>query len=192
MSKNPKDGPITVPPKPVNPVRRSRPVIGLASRHFEAALSGVGARERRAKVDKGKNKESCAPTSNDGGPAGEAAPASSSVDVLSLEASATGSGKVEPPASPKKARTRRGGRSGGGLSGGAPPVKISGILQRVDTVPPAAIEQGVSEGSADVGVISTATATTSSRSGNRGGGRRGRGGHTKDKGVVSPTVRSGD
>lgn len=161
------------------PARRSRPVIGLASRQFEAALSGVGGRERRTKRERGKEKESPAPAGNDNGLSSEAAPASSSVAVPPRHgASATGSDEVEPlpSSSPKKERTRRsGGRGGGGAggaSGGAAPVKISGILQRVDT---AAIEQG--EGLINISVNST---TGVVGGGNRGGGRRGRGrgGHT--------------
>lgn len=175
------------------PARRSRPVIGLASRQFEAALSGVGGRERRARGERGKEKESSAPAGNDG-PFNEIAAASSSVAILpSHGAGATASDEVELPPSPKKERTRRGGGRGGGGGGGAP-VRISGILQRVDTAPPATIEQGVAEGSVDVTVTSTAatTATTGiAGSGSRGGGRRGRGrGHMKDKGVP-PTVKSG-
>lgn len=159
--------------------RRSRPVIGLASRQFEAALSGVGGRERKRKAERGKEKES--PAGNDNGPSTEAAPASSSVAVPSRHgASATGSDEVEPlpSSSPKKERTRRnGGRGGGGTggaSGGPPSVKISGILQRVDAPPPAAIEQG--EGLINISVNST---TGVVGGGNRGGGRRRvRGGHT--------------
>ena len=164
------------------PARRSRPVIGLASRQFEAALSGVGGRERRTKRERGKEKESPAPASNDNVPSSEAASASASVAVPVPPrhgASAIGSDEVEPrpSSSPKKERTRRsGGRGGGGASGGAPPVKISGILQRADTAPapPAAKEQG--EGLVNTSVNSTASVIGG---GNRGGGRRGRGrGHT--------------
>lgn len=168
------------------PARRSRPVIGLASRQFEAALSGVAGRERRAKGERGKEKESSIAAGNDSGPSTEAAPVSSAAVLPSHGASATGSDKVEPPPSPKKERTRRGGRgrsgSGGVTSGGAPPpVKISGILQRTDTAPSAITEQSVSEGTIDMGVNSTPIVG----SGNRGGGRRGRGGHMKEKGVRS-------
>ena len=160
------------------PARRSRPVIGLASRQFEAALSGVGGKTKR---ERGKEKESSAP-SNDNGPSSEAAPTSSSVTVSvppRLGAGATGSDEVESrsSSSPKKERTRRSGRGGGGASAGAPPVKISGILQRVDTapVPPATLEQGE-------GLINTSVSSTTGvvGGGNRGG-RRGRGrgrGHT--------------
>ena len=154
------------------PARRSRPVIGLGSRQFEAALSGVGGHERRTKRERGKEKESSALAGNDNGPSSEAAPASSSIAVPP-----TGSDEVEPLPSPKKERTRRsGGRGGGGSGGvfaGAPPVKISGILQRVETAPPAAVEQG--EGSINFSVNSTTTTTGVSGGGNRGGGRRGRG-----------------
>ena len=165
------------------PARRSRPVIGLASRQFEAALNGVAGRERRAKGERGKEKESSIPAGNDSGPSSEAAPVSSAAVLPSHGASATGSDKVEPPPSPKKERTRRGGRgrsgSGGVASGGAPPVKISGILQRTDTASSAITEQSVSEGPIDMGINSTPIMG----SGNRGGGRRGRGGHMKEKGV---------
>jgi regulator of nonsense transcripts 3 len=175
------------------PTRRTRPVIGLGSRQFEAALSGVGGRERRPKGEKGKEKESLAQASNDG-PSNEVAPASSPITVPpSSGAGVAGSDEVEPLPSPKKERTRR-GRGG---SGGAPPVKISGILQRVDTAPSPAIEQGAGEGSIDAGINSTPVAATATTGvvggGNRGGGRRGRGrgrgGHMK--GVVPPTVKSG-
>lgn len=158
------------------PARRSRPVIGLASRQFEAALSGVGGRDRRTKREKGKEKESLVPASNDNGPSSEVVPASSSVAVPippRQGASATGSDEVEPrsSSSPKKERTRRGGGRGGG-AGGPPPVKISGILQRTDAAPapPVAIEQGE-------GLVNTTVSTTASvvGGGNRGGGRRGRG-----------------
>ncbi|KAF8803356.1 hypothetical protein BYT27DRAFT_7051397, partial [Phlegmacium glaucopus] len=165
------------------PARRSRPVIGLASRQFEAALSGVAGRGGRAKGEKGREKESLAPASNANDVPSGAAPDSSS-------AAATTSNQVEPPSSPKKERTRRGGggRHKAGDSGGAPPVKISGILQRVDTSPSAAIGKGVSEGSIDVGVNSATGIVVGS--GNRGSGRRGRG-HMKDKGVAPPTLQSG-
>jgi len=159
--------------------RRSRPVIGLASRQFEAALSGVGGRERKTKRERGKEKESPAPAGNDNGPSSEAAPASSSVAVPPRHgANATGSDEVVPPpsSSPKKERIRRsGGRGGGGASGGAPSVKISGILQRVDAAPPAATEQNESS------INNSANSTSGVMGGgNRGGGRRGRGrgGHT--------------
>jgi len=175
------------------PARRSRPVIGLASRQFEAALSGVAGREKRAKGERGREKESSVSTSNANDPPSEVAvPASSLATVFPSQGpGAANSDKVEPPLSPKKARTRRGGggRSRGGDSGGAPPVKISGILQRVDTSSPAAIEQGVSAGSIDIGVISNIGVVAGS--GNRGGGRRGGGGHMKDKGIVPPTVKNG-
>lgn len=163
------------------PARRSRPVIGLASRQFEAALSGVSGRDRRPKRERGKEKESPAPAGNDNGPSSESVPASSSVAVpvpSRQGANATGSDEVEPrsSSSPKKERTRRsGGRGGGGGGGGGPPpVKISGILQRGDTAPapPAAIEQGE-------GLVNTTVNTTASvvGGGNRGGRRgRGRGG----------------
>ena len=153
------------------PVRRSRPVIGLGSRQFEAALSGVGGRERKTtKREKGKEKESPASAGNGNGPSNEAAPASSSVAVPPKHgASATGSDEVEPlpSSSPKKERTRRSGGRGGGGAGSAPPVKISGILQRVDT------EQG--EGLINNNVNST---TGLGGGGNRGRRGRGRGGHT--------------
>ena len=163
------------------PARRSRPVIGLASRQFEAALSGVSGRDRRPKRERGKEKESPAPAGNDNGPSSQSVPASSSVAVpvpSRQGANATGSDEVEPrsSSSPKKERTRRsGGRGGGGGGGGGPPpVKISGILQRGDTAPapPAAIEQGE-------GLVNTTVNTTASvvGGGNRGGRRgRGRGG----------------
>ena len=159
-----------------SPARRSRPVIGLASRQFEAALSGVGGRERRAKRERGKEeKDSPAPAGSDNGPSSEATP---SVAVPPRHgAGATGLDEVEPLPSPKKERSRRsGGRGGGGAggaSGAAPPVKISGILQRVDSAPPAAIEHG--ESSVNVSVNSTTITTGVVGDGNRGGGRRGRG-----------------
>ena len=157
------------------PARRSRPVIGLASRQFEAALSGVGGRDRRTKRERGKEKESPAPASNDNGPSSEATPASSVAVPIPPRPSAIASDEVEPrsSSSPKKERTRR----SGGRGGGAPPVKISGILQR-DTAPapPAVIEQG--EGLVNTSVHSSASVAGAE---NRGGGRRGRGrgrGHT--------------
>ena len=149
------------------PVRRSRPVIGLGSRQFEAALSSVGGRERKKR---GKEKEPPASASNGNGPSSEAAPASSSVAVPSRRA--TGSDEVEPlpSSSPKKERTRRSGGRGGGAAGGAPPVKISGILQRVDTAP-----------AASEGLTNTVHSTTDVVGGGNRGRRergRGRGGHT--------------
>ena len=170
--------------------RRSRPVVGLASRQFEAALSGVGARDRRAKGERGKEKESSAPASNVDGPSSEATPASPPVAVLPIHG-ASGD-KVAPP-SPKKDRTRRGGgrnSGGGGGASGGPPIKVSGILQRVDTAPPASTEQGASEGSINVSVNPTTTSGVVGN-GNKGGGRRGRGGHAKEKGVVPPAIKSG-
>ena len=172
-------------------------MIGLASRQFEAALSGVGGRERRTKGERGKEKESLAPAGNDG-PSSDAPPPSSSV-LPSHGAGAVGSDEVEPLPSPKKERTRRGrGGGGGGASSGPSPVKVSGILQRVDTAPAVAIEHGAGESSINVSVNSAAVASTSATpgvvgGGSRGGGRRGRGrgGHTKEKVVVPPTIKSG-
>jgi regulator of nonsense transcripts 3 len=157
------------------PARRSRPVIGLASRQFEAALSGVGGRDRRSKRERGKEKEPPAPAGNDDGPSSESAPASSSAAVPVPPrhgASATGSDEVEPRSSgsPKKERTRRGGGRGGG--GGAPPVKISGILQRTDTAPAPAPSAAIEQ---DEGLVNTTVNFTASVVGGGNRGRRGRG-----------------
>ena len=149
-------------------------------------MSGVGGREKRARGEKAKEKESAGSVN---APSSEAH-ASGSVPVLPTPAAGT-VGSVDPPRSPKRERTRRGGGGhaggGGGAAGGAPPIKISSILQRNDTGndggPLVAIEKGVSEGSIDVHPAGVG-------GGNRGG-RRGRGGHMKEKGPVPSTVKHG-
>nr|VWO95268.1 N/A [Ganoderma boninense] len=112
------------------PSRRSRPVLGLASRQFEAALSGAGVerksrREREKEKDKEKEKESGASTSTSA-----AIAAATATDVSST-----------PAPKAKEEKRERGSRRGG-----APPT----ILQR-DAAPKIlarpAEGQGAAEGS---------------------------------------------
>ncbi|KAJ7225061.1 hypothetical protein B0H12DRAFT_1240726 [Mycena haematopus] len=112
----------TVPPPPPKPskaprqpalhpaavVRRTRPVIGLTSRQFEAALSGPGVasaagsvagpgtEQRKSRREHKRERATAAATaagSEEGGPTGSAGP----------------SGNAPPPQGPKTARKQRGG-----------------------------------------------------------------------------------
>ncbi|KAF8153142.1 Smg-4/UPF3 family-domain-containing protein [Crassisporium funariophilum] len=136
------------------PVRRTRPVIGLASRQFEAALSGVApASERRARREKEAQN-----TANNPSP-GPAVDVSAPLSNLTARIDGSDQDRPSAPSSPKKERTRRGGGGRGGGGGGpgpggvvptgAPSIKgpnkvsaaaavpkVPSILQRVDGPPP--------------------------------------------------------
>jgi len=130
---------------PTEPSRRTRPVIGIASRQFEAALNIAGlansASERR-KREKEKLVDTQNPT-NDivAGPSrsspkggGNDIP-SEGQDILLKPSSTDGLDPDKPgplsPSSPKKEKSKRGGRVGASGRGSAP-VKIPSILQRTD------------------------------------------------------------
>lgn len=133
---------------PAEPSRRTRPVIGIASRQFEAALNIAGlansASERR-KREKDKVADTQNPANDIGSgpsrisPKGRGndtpsegqdiplKPSSTTVDDLDPDKAAP-----SPPPSPKKEKSKRGGRVGASGRGSAP-VKIPSILQRTDT-----------------------------------------------------------
>ncbi|KXN89741.1 Regulator of nonsense transcripts UPF3 [Leucoagaricus sp. SymC.cos] len=105
------------------PARRGRPVLGLGSRHFEAALSGVGVTGDRKRREKGK----------------EAAPAN-----LATPRENASQEKPNPPTSPKRSRHQKGNPAsaatgpdangasvlavpaGAQVEGGAPPPYVNG------------------------------------------------------------------
>lgn len=128
----------TSPATPTGP-RRSRPVIGLASRHFEAALSGVGGekrsrREREKERDERREKEGASvlptPASAAVGSSSAAAPSGETMNNRAPLAPA-------PPLSPRRDRARR---EGTGIGVGNEQVKVSSILQR-DAPPPAILQR---------------------------------------------------
>lgn len=137
------------------PARRVRPVIGLASRQFEAALGGAGIRARQARSNPdASNSTSASASAGQAQPQGEA-----------IGSSAPASG-------------RRGGRGGGGRTSptvnrnsSAAIIPSTTILQRIDD-PGAELPPTTPAGSGGA-----EDANASSRGGRRGRGR-GRGGST--------------
>ena len=178
----PSDGATTPTP------RRTRPVIGLASRQFEAALSGVAGgksrreREREREREKEREEGAVTPTATVVSPS----PAPGMAQTPSMAVASTPAGNVKevvkpgPPTSPR--RGRRGSHGGGGGSGGGgvgrPPsaaavndTKAPGIIQRADA--PLITQK-------DVPVVGSPVVNPvqNPMRGGRGGGglRRGRGG----------------
>ena len=193
----PSDGATTPTP------RRTRPVIGLASRQFEAALSGVAGgksrreREREREREKEREEGTVTPTATAVSPS---APGLAQTPSMATASTPTGNvkeaGKPGPPTSPR--RGRRGSHGGGGGSGGGgvgrPPsaasavsdTKAPGIIQRADA--PLIIQKDV-----PVVVPPVVSPVQMPMRGGRGGGgglRRGRGrgrGGAPRGGFVSPT-----
>ena len=181
----PSDGATTPTP------RRTRPVIGLASRQFEAALSGVAGgksrreREREREREKEREEGAVTPTATAVSPS---APGLAQTPSIAAASTPTGNvvkeaGKPGPPTSPR--RGRRGSHGGGGGSGGGgvgrPPsaasaaindTKAPGIIQRADA--PLIIQKDVPV----VGPPVVSPVQMPMRGGRGGGGglRRGRGG----------------
>ena len=179
----PSDGATTPTP------RRTRPVIGLASRQFEAALSGVAGgksrreREREREREKEREEGTVTPTAT---VSPSPAPGLGQTPSMAVASTPAGNvkevGKPGPPTSPR--RGRRGSHGGGGGSGGGgvgrPPsaasavsdTKAPGIIQRADA--PLIIQK-------DVPVVGSPVVNPvqNPMRGGRGGGgglRRGRGG----------------
>ncbi|TFK32063.1 Smg-4/UPF3 family-domain-containing protein, partial [Crucibulum laeve] len=181
------------------PPRRTRPVIGLASRQFEAALSGVGVAgggERKTRREKEKEREERREKDVAAVSAGTAVGTSNAATPSAISAS---DNKSAPPASPRK---DRGGRKGGaGASVGAvagsaananasgatgkasepQTIKVPGILQRIDG-PPAILQRETlpapstnTQGSITTGGTPSVPVAGGGRGGRRGRGR-GRGG----------------
>jgi len=174
------------------PPRRSRPVIGLASRQFEAALSGVAGLANAATERKKREKEREAQAAvASATPAGSSATSSQvPVDVTATFARIDGSDNEKsnpltpvPPTSPRK-KTRRGTRRGGhhadaDTEGAGTQVKVPSILQRADA-PPAIFQKDgpvITNSVLPSPAILTASSSVNAAANNtRGGGRRGRGG----------------
>ncbi|KAF8895835.1 hypothetical protein CPB84DRAFT_1781939 [Gymnopilus junonius] len=189
--------PTTEGPTLTAPPRRTRPVLGLGSRQFEAALSGVAglARERS---------QAQAQAQNAGGGDGSAAsPSTSTVPpaVPIIQYARIDGSDTEKPASPASPpspkKTRRGGRGGGGpvQSGSAevPQVKVPSILQRADAPPPGMIQrEALNATNAVLPNLSTQVGANPTGTNPRGGGggRRGRGGG-RGRGGLPITPRGG-
>ncbi|KAL0946194.1 hypothetical protein HGRIS_012456 [Hohenbuehelia grisea] len=161
--------------------RRGRPVIGLASRHFEAALSGAGVAvspaERRARRERDKERIDLA------------APA----DATPSEADAGAKDKapVRAARSPKRDRRRKEGEGAGSAesasgSGSKAEVKVPSILQRIDL----AAQAGEGSSSPVAGMLprldTAAPPDVNTGSFPARGGRRGRG-----RGRGAPPARGG-
>ncbi|KAF8964760.1 Smg-4/UPF3 family-domain-containing protein [Flammula alnicola] len=188
----------TAPPA----VRRTRPVIGLASRQFEAALSGVSGLAIAATERKRREKEREAQAAAaSGGTHVPATPTAPSASFARIDGSDTD--KPVAPPSPKKEKTRRGGRGGGGGGAGSsaaaaasanvPQVKVPSILQRAADGPPSSIIQRDTSGppnEASNGTTSPTAERSSTGPNSRGGGRRGRGAG-RGRGGASGAPRGG-
>ncbi|KAF9522235.1 Smg-4/UPF3 family-domain-containing protein [Crepidotus variabilis] len=199
---------------PAPATRRSRPLIGIASRQFEAALNIAGLansaseRKRREKEREGQ------PTTPIAGPGAEAAAKDESKSTrqsvassLSLPTARIDESDNEqekepqvskvPGPSPRKDRSRRGGRGGGhhALEGVSAPPKVLGILQRNDALTPAAPvihrpTSGTATGSSATGSGIIAPPVLSGGGGPPSRGRRGRGGG-RGRGGASGGPRGG-
>ncbi|KAJ3716601.1 Smg-4/UPF3 family-domain-containing protein [Lentinula raphanica] len=178
-------------PSSTAPPRRARPILGLASRQFEAALSGAGVnagdrksrREREASVaGKEKEKEKDQDQTSGGG-AGKDAPSTSAANIPSTAIPTPN----QPPHSPRRDRSGAKRKSSVSINSGTPGVtpvpKVPSILQRAPAVdtssgpappPPTTALQRAADGSA-AGSNPAADANTFGRGGRRGRGR-GRGG----------------
>ncbi|RDB17122.1 Regulator of nonsense transcripts UPF3 [Hypsizygus marmoreus] len=153
--------------------RRTRPVIGLASRQFEAALSGAGvsAGERKSRREREREREKEKETQAADGAAGSgpvgtgtSVPPKTSPPSPRRERHAK---QIREVAAPGAAAAVNVGSSGGPVNAG-PAVKVPAILQRID---------GPSAGAAgeqkEVGA--TAPVSDGALGGGGRGGRRGRG-----------------
>jgi regulator of nonsense transcripts 3 len=92
-------------PSVVASARRGRPILGLGSRQFEAALSGVGAAGGRKRAEKSKEETPGAPD---------------------LPQENTSQEKPNPPTSPRKPRHRKGGPAS--TAAANPDVNSAGVL----------------------------------------------------------------
>ncbi|KAG7442933.1 uncharacterized protein BT62DRAFT_922365 [Guyanagaster necrorhizus] len=164
------------PPSPAASTRRARPIIGLGSRHFEAALNGAGVAPGERRTRRGE-KEKEAETSK--GPAEQR-------EVKGR------------PVSPKK---ERGGRRGAPVNGGEASVKVPSILKR-DSPEAVTLNINGNEGVEGSPVIVNKLEKGNPANDNhslpasvmpnivlgRGGGRRGRG---RGRGAFFPGIRGG-
>ncbi|KAJ3731487.1 Smg-4/UPF3 family-domain-containing protein [Lentinula guzmanii] len=161
------------------PSRRTRPILGLASRQFEAALSGAGVNAGERKSRKEREKERQAPAANKEREKDQA----SGKDAPSTPANVANN-TTSGPTSPKRDRDRGSGKRKSSVSsnGGAPVAtvsKVPSILQRTlatDTsgpTTPAIFQRGGDE--SVLGPSPSVEASPVARGGRRGRGR-GRGG----------------
>ncbi|KAK0219750.1 Smg-4/UPF3 family-domain-containing protein [Armillaria nabsnona] len=161
------------PPSPAAAARRTRPIIGLASRHFEAALNGAGVAPGERRPRRGEKEK-------DPGTSKEPAEVK------------------ERPISPKK---ERGGRRGAPTNGGEASVKVPSILKR-DSPKVTTLNINGDDGAEGNPVIVNKLEKGNSSNDNhslpasvmpnivlgRGGGRRGRG---RGRGGFFPATRGG-
>ncbi|KAJ4001906.1 Smg-4/UPF3 family-domain-containing protein [Lentinula boryana] len=159
------------------PSRRTRPILGLASRQFEAALSGAGVNAGERKSRKEREKERQAPAANKEKEKDQA----SGKDAPSTPANVA-NGTTSGPTSPKRDRGSGKRKSSVSSNGGAPVAtvsKVPSILQRTlatDTsgpTTPAIFQRGGDE--SVLGSSPSVEASPVARGGRRGRGR-GRGG----------------
>jgi regulator of nonsense transcripts 3 len=164
--------PVVAPPAPGNPgppPRRPRPVIGLPSRHFEAALSGagVGAQgDRKPRRERENVKEKDAATLPPPVTSSGTVPTESAQIHLSPRRDRGGRKEVSP------AYTSGAGAMGGRV-GPLDPPKVPGILQRTDGPPAPAVGMPRIDNDGGVGPPAQDPGAPSFRGGR--GGRRGRG-----------------
>ncbi|KIK00982.1 hypothetical protein K443DRAFT_582423 [Laccaria amethystina LaAM-08-1] len=177
--------------------RRARPVIGLASRQFEAALSGVGGgksrREREREREKEREEGAVTPIaavspSLTSAPGLAQTPSIASTPAVNVKEA----GKPAPPTSPRKGRRGSHGRGGGSGGGGVgrPPsaasavndTKVPGIIQRADGAGAGANAPLIIQ--KDVPVVGSPVVNIPMGGGRGGGGgpRRGRGGGGRGRG----------
>ncbi|KAJ4490387.1 Smg-4/UPF3 family-domain-containing protein [Lentinula aciculospora] len=187
------------------PPRRLRPILGLASRQFEAALSGAGvnAGERKSRKEREREREAAATAnkekernqSNVSG-AGEDAPSTSGNVPTTTNANSTvgSSSSKQIPSSPKRdrsvAKRKNSVSSSGALIATVP--KVPSILQRapgtdalISTISPAILQR---EGVESVAGQSPSVEASSGIRGGRRGRGRGRGGSGPNP---TPSGRSG-
>ena len=200
-------------PQPDNlsstPSRRTRPIIGIASRQFEAALSIAGlansASERR-KREKEKPKDVQTPTTESGGAVSNASSKDgkdvhsdshnhSPLKVTSAKVNTSDPDKGKaaaflPPPSPKKDKSRRGAGQVAYPSlntANATPVIVPRILQRDDGPSPAAPVNNTPKAPSSSGAISPPSPVANNPPSSILGtgqprGRRGRGGGGRGRG----------
>ena len=119
--------------------RRGRPIVGLASRHLQAALSQVGAaaieRKRREREKEAAAKEGTSANAAEGSAeSGQGRELGTDVATPTTpEPPADREVKPGSPSSPRRDRRRKGHHEGG--------LKIPSIMQRPDGVPPPALQR---------------------------------------------------
>ncbi|KAF9467695.1 Smg-4/UPF3 family-domain-containing protein [Collybia nuda] len=164
----------TAPAAASVPPRRTRPVIGLASRQFEAALSGAGvgaSGERKSRREREKEREK-------------------EQEKNSGISSAPGPPEIkQTPPSPRRERGR--GRGDAPAPQGAgPTVKIPSILQRADNGSPATASKDAARIDS-LDTSSTSLSPDNSGPHHPGGGRGARRGRGRGRGISSGPARGG-